>query len=71
MAGQSGSGLFDRFCLCMEGFCMISIFVLTVALGATYVPVDSFATLAHYERAIVEMHRDAPVARLKCEGRKA
>jgi hypothetical protein len=50
---------------------MIAVYVLIVALGATYVPVDSFATLAHYERAIVEMHRDAPVARLKCEARKA
>jgi len=50
---------------------MIAVYVLIVALGATYVPVDSFATLAHYERAIVEMHHDAPVARLKCEARKA
>jgi hypothetical protein len=46
---------------------MLAIYILTVALGATYVPVDSFATLAHYERAIVEMKQAVPTAHLKCE----
>ena len=46
---------------------MIAIYILVVALGATYVPVDSFATLDQCESAAVEMRKAAPTARLKCE----
>ncbi|CAB4134704.1 hypothetical protein UFOVP275_2 [uncultured Caudovirales phage] len=50
---------------------MIAIYILMVAMGSTYVPVDSFATVAHYERAIVEIRAAVPVARLRCERREA
>jgi hypothetical protein len=49
----------------------MNIYILVVALGASFFPVDSFATLASCERAIVEMHQAVPSERLRCERKGA